>query len=894
MTTTPVTNSVAAAAAGSATTELLPLATATKAQEITLGYDLGVQDVAMSQEDPALSSIPTPQVPVSTLPVTNKAATTTTTAAAVATSTTAPTPTTSDKRVFFAIPKCANLKGPAIFFHREDYELFMRAGEEGVSDPTEEALPQQPQPQPPYFENILMALQYIDHHHQQQQHKSHPAQLVTTLADTTRVPPPMTTTTTTTTAPDRQINELASNSPSKVPAATSHKHPPPSVPAGAATATTSKKRPLTAITTTTTSYKKKKASRAEETEPPLQEDWNKLWDSNFELLRHYKQVYTHCEVKREDDLHHPGLYRWTQHLRNEYKLFLQDPPSAPSLNTERIRLLNDLGFILVPAKKKKKNEGATKPSGKKMAAVPKKKETKPMEKKRRYKAIPQDRTLMLARDRAWEEKFDWLVQYKESQGDCKVTTRYASDTGLTSEQHSMLQRWCSTVRVEWKKYEKNPLSTPSLNQWRVDRLKALGFVRPPLKENKILGKGWEDKFQLLQKYKAAHGHCRMTPRYMPDDGNPPVLTEKEHALVYRWILRVRMEWEKYEMNPLSAPNLNPERVQRLRAIGFSRDRWEPFFDLLRQFRDRHGHCHVKPKCPPDGPLSQVDHDRLYRWIMETRKQWDNFEVDPTSASSSRGGLNAMRIERLRDIGFQRNVPKAVPNNTMTLTTTLTGKTTTTTGEVITSRNQRWEHNFNLLVEWKAKHGHFNIPSTLKGELSSFANWVRKVRTDCHAWQKDPEKARGINESRLQQLKDIGFDVIQANKRTCVLDKVSRLKDDEEKWALRVEQLKAYSKEHGDCNVSFRPRTPLRNWGKSSSSCSKDHLGNVRGKRRTKHVHPAAVSEKLLGPCSHSFRCSSILSLAHLFPLALVPPTFSFSPFQNTTPQLFDNVTNMRK
>ncbi|AXI47065.1 hypothetical protein C1J03_14195 [Sulfitobacter sp. SK012] len=58
---------------------------------------------------------------------------------------------------------------------------------------------------------------------------------------------------------------------------------------------------------------------------------------------------------------------------------------------------------------------------------------------------------------AWEEKFDELVQYKQSHGDCNVPRRWSENPELAN--------WVSTQRVKKDK----------LTEDRLARLEGLGF-----------------------------------------------------------------------------------------------------------------------------------------------------------------------------------------------------------------------------------------------------------------------------------------------------------------------------------------------------------------------------------------------------------------------------------
>ena len=101
----------------------------------------------------------------------------------------------------------------------------------------------------------------------------------------------------------------------------------------------------------------------------------------------------------------------------------------------------------------------------------------------------------------WEQKFQELLAFKQTQGHCNVPAIY--------KPNSTLGTWVSNVRVNRK--------AGKLAAQREQRLEHAGFVWEALESE------WEQKFQELLAFQQKHGHCQV-PR-----GNT-----KAQCLSYCW------------------------------------------------------------------------------------------------------------------------------------------------------------------------------------------------------------------------------------------------------------------------------------------------------------------------------------------------------------------------
>src|SRR6185436_8322275 len=95
-------------------------------------------------------------------------------------------------------------------------------------------------------------------------------------------------------------------------------------------------------------------------------------------------------------------------------------------------------------------------------------------------------------------------------------------------------------------------------------------------------------------------------------------------------------WLKTQRVMAVAGTLSPEHWQRLTDLGIDlvgRDeRWQMRFELLRQFRERFGHCRVPAKWKENVPFGH--------WVHVQRE------------FKKKGLLSAMRIALLESIGFE--------------------------------------------------------------------------------------------------------------------------------------------------------------------------------------------------------------------------------------------------
>jgi hypothetical protein len=177
---------------------------------------------------------------------------------------------------------------------------------------------------------------------------------------------------------------------------------------------------------------------------------------------------------------------------------------------------------------------------------------------------------------AWETQYAMLRAYKDEHGHCFVIR--GAGLGL----------WTATQRRIFKEGKMAPA--------RVEKLDALGFVWDKFALT------WERHFVALQAFQDSTGHCQVLPT---DELGSWVHTQRKHHRENR---------------------MAPERARRLQALGFKLEfnthiaSWEAQFAMLRDFKQRQGHC-IIPRTHP-----------LNRWLGTQGKDFRNGRMKPERAA----------------------------------------------------------------------------------------------------------------------------------------------------------------------------------------------------------------------------------------------------------------------
>jgi hypothetical protein len=187
--------------------------------------------------------------------------------------------------------------------------------------------------------------------------------------------------------------------------------------------------------------------------------------------------------------------------------------------------------------------------------------------------------------------------------------------------------------------------------------------------------------------------------------------------------------------------------------------WNERIEELEAFRRQHGHCAI--------PSWEPEYANLGAWLRFIR------------AKKRIGRLDYRRVKRLEQLGVAWE-----------------------------PEQQRWEEMFAVLVQFRAAHGHCNVPRRYRSE-PRLGGWVERQRL--------AHKRGKVRPDHAQRLEQIGF---------------SWVRDDHDSaWEAKYAALAAFRREHGHCRVSTLcpVHASLGNWVRTQ-----------RGRRRRGELSAARV------------------------------------------------------
>ncbi|GFH61990.1 hypothetical protein CTEN210_18466 [Chaetoceros tenuissimus] len=263
-----------------------------------------------------------------------------------------------------------------------------------------------------------------------------------------------------------------------------------------------------------------------------------------------------------------------------------------------------------------------------------------------------------------------------------------------------------------------------------------------VKESKF-DKRWNDKYKQLKEYKAQNGHC-----------NVPRVYEPNKALG-TWVYKQRQEYRKMSEGLYSW--ITQERVEKLENIGFSwvvlrsNDTWNESLKKLKEFKAQNGHCNV--------PQGYEANKALGKWVSAQRQSYI------LKSKGLQSWLTEERVEKLNNIGF-----------------------------VWAPKKDTWHKRLEQLKEFKAKHGHCNVPQGYKSN-KSLAIWLEHQRFQHKLMSKGAHS--NMTEYRVEKLESIG---ILWNPNVDI-------------WNDRYKQVKEFKAKNGHCNVprEYAQNKTLGSW-----------------------------------------------------------------------------------
>lgn len=213
---------------------------------------------------------------------------------------------------------------------------------------------------------------------------------------------------------------------------------------------------------------------------------------------------------------------------------------------------------------------------------------------------------------------------------------------------------------------------------------------------------WLAKLEELKTYKLKHGDC-VVPRGYAE--NPHLAT---------WVAEQRKQYKLLRDGRQS--NISQERIDLLNALDFTWNAqeaaWDRSFQVLKRFREEHGHCHV--------PNNQAVYRKLGLWVKEQRRHYSLLKQGKPSQ------MTYQRCKILDSVGFCWNTSEAT-----------------------------WLERLKQLTAYKKQHGDCNVPKSWphNPELSNF---VQNQRKHYRQYLKGESGSCGMTRERVRALKRIGF------------------------------------------------------------------------------------------------------------------------------------------
>ena len=230
---------------------------------------------------------------------------------------------------------------------------------------------------------------------------------------------------------------------------------------------------------------------------------------------------------------------------------------------------------------------------------------------------------------SWNKRFNELLQFKQSEGHCRVPTKYPSNPRLAS--------WVSSQRKHYSYMMRGKQS--SMTSERIRRLEDIEFVWKVPRSGGVKPDDlrWKKYYEELNFFKKLHGHCRVPQRYL---ANPKLGV---------WVHMQRVNY-KYRSEGDMRSSMNEDRIQSLEQIGFiwqednakfkpDDEAWLEKYEELKKFKRLFGHCRV--------PRGYQENPSLGNWVSSQRMHFKKFKEGKKSC------MTTFRLKLLEDIGLLR-------------------------------------------------------------------------------------------------------------------------------------------------------------------------------------------------------------------------------------------------
>ena len=224
---------------------------------------------------------------------------------------------------------------------------------------------------------------------------------------------------------------------------------------------------------------------------------------------------------------------------------------------------------------------------------------------------------------------------------------------------------------------------------------------------------WQSKLELLRQYKQENGHCRVPQSY-----------EIDGVKLGSWLSHQRVAYKKHSEGKPS--RITQERIDQLEAVGLDfndtkqkRDeaQWQSKLELLRQYREQHGHCRVPQRYEINGV-------KLGNWLSHQRVAYKKHSEGKPARK-----ITQERIDQLTAVGLDFNDTQQKRNEA------------------------QWQSKLELLRQYREQNGHCRVPRSYEIDGVKLGIWLNNQRQE---YRKHIEgKPAYITQERINELTAIG-------------------------------------------------------------------------------------------------------------------------------------------
>eukprot|EP00550_Attheya_septentrionalis_P007695 CAMPEP_0198281856 /NCGR_PEP_ID=MMETSP1449-20131203/1736_1 /TAXON_ID=420275 /ORGANISM="Attheya septentrionalis, Strain CCMP2084" /LENGTH=1094 /DNA_ID=CAMNT_0043977825 /DNA_START=130 /DNA_END=3414 /DNA_ORIENTATION=- len=378
-------------------------------------------------------------------------------------------------------------------------------------------------------------------------------------------------------------------------------------------------------------------------------------------------------------------------------------------------------------------------------------------------------------DKTWNKHYETLKQYHVENGHCRVPQNYHD---------KQLATWVKKQRAAGLAFMENKTKR-STTQDRMDKLRALNFEFSVLQVY-----DWDDMYQELLKFHKKNEHTNVPCSYLTDSGKSlrkwVAIQRTAHQRFLSGSKRVRITPEQVEkLNALGAFEVNSKRGRK--AEGATTDnespakkrhkqvkpamnnteKWMNRYLELKAYKEKFGDCLVPLNYTTNGPLGW--------WVRSQRKAYLVKNEDGSVPT-----LTDERIKLLTDIGFSwqktrrhkfvKNIESGDGEQLVTVLLSI-------------KNTDLFEKRVIELEAYKKQHGNLLVPKS----YPVLGRWVKQQRLKFKQMM-EGNRPSNFSDDQINILKGLGF-VFQV--RYGSLDDI---------WKRRLEELKQFKQEHGDCLV----------------------------------------------------------------------------------------------